>query len=279
LGSKKNREGEVAASLPFFQRAIQLDPNFAMAYAGLGYQYAGIGEWSLAAENFKKAFELRGRVSEPEKLHIESAYYWLALGDLEKASQAKEFMEQIYPRDAWSPSDLSIIYGQMGEYDKSLMKAKEALRRNPTYGAFYGFLANSYMYLNRLNEARATVEEAQAKSYDSPDLRLCLYQIFFLQDNASGMAQQLAWSAGKPDVEDQLLASQAYTAAYFGRLTEAQELLRRAVASAERSEKKEAAAGQRQRRPPWKFCLAMQPKPGNEPRQRSPYRRAAKCRG
>jgi tetratricopeptide (TPR) repeat protein len=243
LGSKKNREGEVTASVPFFERAIQLDPNFAMAYAGLGYQYAGVGESSLAAEHFKKAFELRGRVSEQEKLSIESGYYWLALGDLEKASQAKEFLEQTYPRDAWAPSDLSIIYSQMGEHDKSLMKAKEAIRRNPTYGLFYAFLANSYMSLNRLNEARATVGEAQAKSYDSPELRLCLYQISFLQNDASGMAQQVAWSAGKPDVEDQLLASQGYTAAYSGRLREARELWRRAIASATRGEKKEAAAG------------------------------------
>jgi tetratricopeptide (TPR) repeat protein/predicted Ser/Thr protein kinase len=243
LGSKKNREGEVIASVPFFERAIQLDPNFAMAYAGLGYQYAEVGESSLAAEHFKKAFELRGRVSEQEKLNIESAYYWLALGDLEKASQAKEFLEQSYPRDAWPPSDLSILYGQMGKYDKSLMKAKEALRRNPTYRPTYALLANSYINLNRLKEARATVEEAQARSFDSRDLHFCLYQISFLEDDASGMAQQLAWAEGKPDVEDQLLASQGYTAAHFGRLTEARELWRRAVASAERSEKREAAAG------------------------------------
>jgi eukaryotic-like serine/threonine-protein kinase len=243
LGSKKNREGEVAASLPFYERAIQLDPNFAMAYAGLGFQYVQLGETSLAVENFKKAFELRGRVSEQEKLNIESAYYWFALGDLEKASQAKEFLEQTYPRDTWAPSDLSVIYAQMGEYDKSLLKAKEALRRNPTYGPTYAILANAYINLNRLREARATVEEAQAKSFDSGDLRWCLYQISFLQDDASGMAQQVAWSAGKPAIEDLMLASEGFTAAYFGKLAEAREFLRRAVASALRSERKEGAAG------------------------------------
>jgi len=116
-------------------------------------------------------------------------------------------------------------------------------RRNSAYGPTYAILANSYVNLNRLKEARATVEEAQARSFDSRDLRLCLYRISFLQDDASGMAQQLAWSAGKPDVQDQLLASQAYTAAYYGRLKEAREFFRRAVASAERSEKKEVAAG------------------------------------
>jgi len=242
LGSKKNNEGEVAARLPFFQRAIEVDPNFAMAYAGLGYIYSGLGETSLAVENFKKAFELRGRVSEQEKLTIESAYYWIALGDLEKARQTEELLEQTYPRDPWPPNDLSVIYGQMGEYDKSLASAKEALRRDPTRRQMYAMLANSYLNLNRFKEARATVEEAQAKSYDSPDLHLFLYLLSFLQDDASGMAQQLAWSAGKPDVEDRLLAIQAFTAAYSGRLMEAREFVRRAVASAERAERRELAA-------------------------------------
>jgi eukaryotic-like serine/threonine-protein kinase len=242
LGSKKNNEGEVAARLPFFQRAIELDPNFAMAYAGLGYIYSGLGETSLAVENFKKAFELRGRVSEQEKLTIESAYYWIALGDLEKARQTEELLEQTYPRDPWPPNDLSVIYGQMGEYDKSLASAKEALRRDPTRRQMYAMLANSYLNLNRFKEARATVEEAQAKSYDSPDLHLFLYLLSFLQDDASGMAQQLAWSAGKPDVEDRLLAIQAFTAAYSGQLMEAREFVRRAVASAERAERRELAA-------------------------------------
>jgi eukaryotic-like serine/threonine-protein kinase len=246
LGSKKDREGEIGASLPFFQRAVQLDPNFAMAYAGLGYQYSRLGETSLAVENFKKAFELRGRVSEQEKLNIESAYYWLALGDLEKTRETKELLEQTYPRDAWPPTDLSIIYGEMGEYDKSLVKAKEALRRDSTSRLIYATLANSYVNLNRLKEARATAEEAQAKNLDSPYLHYCLYQLSFLQDDASGMAQQLAWSAGKPDV-DGLLASQANTAAYSGRLSEAREFSRRAVASAERGKKKRDCRGLRDR--------------------------------
>src|SRR6201987_3982272 len=114
LGEKKDHEGEPAAGLPFFQTAIQLDPNFALAYIGLGYEYAGIGEPTLAAENFKKAYDLRGRVSEREKLDIESAYYWMAIGALEKARQANEVFKQTYLRDEWPPNDLSFIYAQMG---------------------------------------------------------------------------------------------------------------------------------------------------------------------
>jgi len=242
LGSQKDREGENAASLPFFERAIQLDPNFAMAYAGLGFNYWGLGETSLALENFKKAFELRSRVSEQEKLSIESAYYWIALGDLEKARVTKEFLAQTYPRDPWPPSDLTVIYGSMGEYDKSLASAKEALRRDPTRRQMYALLATCYINLNRFKEAEATVEEAQAKSYDSSDLHVSRYLLSFLQDDASGMAQELAWSVGKPDVGDYVVASQASTVAYSGRLTEAREFARRAVASAERDDRKEHAA-------------------------------------
>jgi tetratricopeptide (TPR) repeat protein len=115
LGDKKDREGDAAAGLPFQQRAIQLDPNFALAYIGLGYDYAGIGEPTLAVESFKKAYDLRGRVSEREKLLIESAYYWIAIGDLEKARQTNEVFKQTYPRDKWPPNDLSLIYAQIGE--------------------------------------------------------------------------------------------------------------------------------------------------------------------
>jgi DNA-binding winged helix-turn-helix (wHTH) protein/tetratricopeptide (TPR) repeat protein len=243
LGVMKNYEGETAASLPFFERAIQLDPNFAMAYLGLGWNYFGLAETSPAVENFKKAYELRDRVSEQEKLSIESAYYGTALGDLEMARQTDELWEQTYPRDAWPPTDLSVIYGLMGEFDKSLVEAKEALRRDSKFAPRYATLVNSYMNLDRLEEAQSAAEKAQQESHDSPYLRWNLHQLAFLRNDATGMAQQVAWSAGNPDAEDQLLASQACTASYYGRLTNAREYLRRAVASAERNKKRESAAG------------------------------------
>jgi serine/threonine protein kinase/predicted Zn-dependent protease len=243
LGSDKDLEGETVAGLPFFKRAIELDPNFAMAYVGLGYVYSGLGEPSLAVENFKKAYDFRGRVSEREKLVIESAYYWIAIGDLEKARQTDEVLEQTYPRDEWSPNDLSIIYHQIGEHEKALAEAQEAARRDPTSGRFYATLAYAYLNLNRFDEAQATAEEGQAKKLDSPYLRFALYHVAFLQNNAAGMAKQVAWSVGKPGVEDVLLLFEADTAAYAGRLGKARELSGRAAASAERAEEKETAAG------------------------------------
>src|SRR6516164_5591288 len=169
LGMKKDLEGEPAAGLPLFHRAIQLDPNFALVYVGLGFDYASIGELTLAAENFKKAYDLRSRVSELERLDIESAYYWLAVGDLDKARQSNEVFKQTYLRNAWPPNDLSYIYAQIGEYQKALAEVQEARRRDPTGGRFYATLVNAYLKLNRFDEAQTTAEEAQKKNLDSPE--------------------------------------------------------------------------------------------------------------
>jgi eukaryotic-like serine/threonine-protein kinase len=137
---------------------------------------------------------------------------------------------------------LSVIYSCLGQYEKSLEEAREEFRLNPASGEAYAILVFSYLSLNRLKEAWATAEEAQAKKFDSPYLRVLLYQLAFLQNDAAGMARQVAWAAGKPGVEDVLLAYEADTAAYSGRLGEAREFSRRAVASAERAEEKEVAA-------------------------------------
>ena len=131
----------------------------------------------------------------------------------------------------------------LGQYEKALAEAREAIRLNPASGLSYSNLVSAYVTVNRLDEARATAEEAQAKKLDSPDLHFLLYQLAFLQNDAAGMAQQVAWAAGKPGVEDVLLGEEADTAAYSGRLGKARELSRRAVASAERAEEKEMAAG------------------------------------
>jgi class 3 adenylate cyclase/Flp pilus assembly protein TadD len=240
---RKNMVGKAdnAAAVPFFQRAIRVDPNFAMAYASLGQSYANLGETSSASENIKKAYELRERVSEREKFYIESHYYDFVTGDLEKARQVYELWAQTYPRDYVPANNLGAIYAELGHYDKALAETREALHLDVS-GGHYGNLVYSYLYLNRLEEARATAAEAQAKNFDFPYLRLLLYQLAFLQNDAAGMAQQVAWAAGKPGVEDVMLYYEADTAAYFGRLGKAREFSRRAVASAQHAEEKETAA-------------------------------------
>jgi serine/threonine protein kinase len=233
-------KGDDTAAVPLYQRAIRLDPNFAMAYASLGTSYNNLGETSLAAENIRKAYDLHDRVSEREKFYIESHYYQIVTDDLEKARRAYELWAQTYPRDSVPPGNLTNIYGALGQYDKSLAEAREAFRLNE---ATTGNLVNCFLQLNRLEEARATAEEAQAKNFDSPLLRFVLYQLAFLQNDAAGMTQQVAWAAGRPGWDDAFLASEADTAAYSGRLGKAREFSRRAVASAKRAEEKETAAG------------------------------------
>ena len=243
LAEKTTQEkGDDVAAIPLYQRAIRLDPNFAMAYADLGSSYSNLLELGLAAENTQKAYQLRGRVSEREELSIESRYHNNVTGDLEKARQAYELWAQTYPRDGVPVGNLSIVYAQLGQYDKTLAAARETVRLDSRSAFPYAALVTSYLYVNRLEEARATAEEAQEKNLDSPPLHVFLYQLAFLQNDAAGMARQVTWSASKPGVEGILLSEESDTAAYFGHLARARELSRLAVVSAQRAEEKEAAA-------------------------------------
>ncbi len=243
LGDKTGYEmDDNSAAVHFFERAIRLDPNFAMAYEALARNYFNIGEAGLAAENAKKAYDLRERVSELEKLHIEGHYYYYVTGDLEKARQTYEVWAQTYPRDSKPRISLAAIYRNFGQYDKSLAETREYVRLDPASSLGYSDLFACYNSLNRLEEARAIGEVAQAKNPDSPGLHTGLYELAFLRKDVAGMAKQLAWSAGKPGVEDFLLFSEADTAAYSGLLGKARELTRQAVASAERAKQDETAA-------------------------------------
>jgi serine/threonine protein kinase len=235
-------KGDDAAAIPLLQRAIRLDPKFAMAYAALGASYFNLGEASLGAENTKMAYELRERASDREKFYIESHYHSIVTGDLEKARRDYELWAQTYPRDWVPPDNLGGIYRILGQYDKRLAENRETLRLDAS-GVSYAYLVYPYLNLNRLEEARGVAKEAQSKNLDSPLLRGALYLLAFLENNRAGMAEQVAWSTGKPGIEEVLLSYEADTFAYSGRLGKAQEFSRRAVASAERAEEKETAAG------------------------------------
>jgi eukaryotic-like serine/threonine-protein kinase len=200
-----------------------------------------LGETSLGAESIQKAYNLSEHVSQWERFAIESRYYYAVVGDLGKARQTYELWAQAYPRDPIPVDVLSSIYAELGQYDKALAIERDALRRDPGYS--YDGLVASYLNLNRLEEARATAEEARARNRDSPDIRFSLYSIAFLRNDVPGMARQVAWGAGKPGLEDVQLDLEADTAAYSGRPGNAREFSRRAVASAERAQEKETAAG------------------------------------
>jgi serine/threonine protein kinase/Tfp pilus assembly protein PilF len=241
LGRKLTGANDFAGSIAPLQRAIKLDPNFAMAYAGLATAYNNISEPGLAAQFAQKAYDLRDRASEREKLYIDSHYYNFVSGDLDKANQAYEAWAQNYPRDEIPYTNLGSIDALMGRYDKSLAEAREAFRLNPS-GLNYTNLVSGFICLNRLDEARVTAEDAQAKKLDSPYLRAVMYQLAFLKNDSAGMAEQLAWASGKSGIEDALLGMDADTAAYSGRLRKSEELTRQAVASAVHADEKETAA-------------------------------------
>jgi serine/threonine protein kinase/tetratricopeptide (TPR) repeat protein len=241
LGRGMMARDDWADAPPLLQRAIRLDPNFAMAHARLGMSYRNLGETTTGAENMRKAYELRERASEPERFYIESHYYQIVPGNLEKARRVYELWAQTYPREYVARLNLSAVYRSFGQYDKALEEARETLRLNANSDG-YARLAGSYLNLNRLEDARATAEEAQAKKFDSPTLHILMYQLAFLRNDAPRMAQEAAWAEGKPGVEDVLLVYEADTAAYSGQLQAARKLSRRAVASAERAEEKEEAA-------------------------------------
>ena len=237
----KTSANDFPAAIPLLKRAISLDPNFAMAYAVLGTSYANVGEPGLAAENVQKAYELRDRVSEREKYYIDSHYYEMASGDLDKARQTFEVWVQSYPRDEAPITNLGVIYSALGDYEKSLARAQEAFRIDPS-GLNYSNLVGSFFTLNRFEEARAVAEEAKTKKLDSANLHTALYQLAFIRNDKEGMAREVAWAMGKPGVEDVALASEADTAAYAGQLRKARDFSRQAVTSAERADEKETAA-------------------------------------
>ncbi len=228
-----------AEAIPFYKRAIELDPNFAVAYASLGVVYGNLGQASLAAENIKKAYDLRDRVSEREKYRISALYYQSVTGELEQATQVYELWAKSYPQDSVPPVNLGYIYGVLGQYEKSLAATSQRL----ALGAIgYSNLADTYLALNRLDDAEKTIEEAQKQNLAGDVLHLGIYQLSFLKSDAAEMKRQVAWAAGKPGTEDILLSFQSDSEAHCGHLTRARDFSRRAVDAAVRNSSKESAA-------------------------------------
>jgi len=242
LGVKtKDITGDEAA-LPLFEEAIKLDPNFAMAYALLGTSLSNLEERQRGAEMLKKAYDLRGSVSEREKFYIEAYYYDIVVGDLTKAIERYEHWSQVYPRDDRPVGNLGLIYGYIGQHDKAIAQAGVALQLQPGSGLRYSNLVQGYVHVGSLSAARSTIEEARTRNLDSPYLDLYSYQLAFVQHDATKMAEEVGRVAGKPGVEDMLLAAEADTAAYNGHLLQARDLSSEAIASAKRTAETETAA-------------------------------------
>ena len=242
LGAKATNEKGPAAALPYDQHAIELDPNFAMGYWSVGGDYYGMGEPGRAGEYFTKAFQLREHASEREKMQIAAAYYETVTGELEKTVQTYQEWIATYPRDYRAHLDLGNIYAEQGQWEKAKETYSDSLRLAPDNGAPYGNLANSQLALQHLDEARQTIQRAQAQKLDRLTFRSALYGLAYLQGDSSGMAEQLQWFAGKPAYESFGLSLASDTEAYTGHLGKARDLSKRAADSAIRNDSKESGA-------------------------------------
>jgi tetratricopeptide (TPR) repeat protein len=231
-----------AAAIPSFERAIELDPNFSAAYAALGTSYSNLREPELAAENLRKAYELRDHVSEREKFRISAYYQHLVSGDIEKAIGTYELWAQAYPRDNVPHSNLGVIYGYLGQYERAVTEIQAALRLNPDSAVGYTNLVSHYAALNQFEEAKAIFRRAAERKLDNPYLHLNLYGVAFVQGDAQEMQRQMDWGAGKVQAEDLLLSGHSDTEAYWGKLKKAREFSQRAVEAALSHEQKETAA-------------------------------------
>jgi eukaryotic-like serine/threonine-protein kinase len=233
---------DYVAAIPFFERAISLDPNFAMAYLRLADSYQPMGEMELCAQNARKAYELRDRVSEREKLAINSVYDEVVTGNLEAARSSSLLWAQTYPRDEDPRVNLWVIYAFMGDYGRAYTAAVDAVKINPDSSNNYVSLIYSDQWNGQLDNALAAARESRSRHVDSPWYPLGLYIVDFLKHDENGMRQQVADATGKPGVDDQILFLQSETAAYRGQFAQAQDLARRAADSAERLGEKETAA-------------------------------------
>jgi eukaryotic-like serine/threonine-protein kinase len=242
LGEKAVDQKGSAAGLPYHQRAIELDPNFALGYRIVGGDYNALGQLGRANEYYTRAFQLRDHASAREKLSITAAYYRNVTGELDKAAQTYQEQIESYPREPAGYNNLGLIYAQEGQYEKGAELTRQAVGLGPDVAVFYENLSQYTLALQRIGETNKVIREAQARKLDPAEFHLTLYAIAFLAEDSAAMAGQEQWFVGKPDYENLKFALGSDTEAYAGHLSKAGELTRRAVDSAVRADSKEAGA-------------------------------------
>jgi len=236
-----DQKGDLA-SVPVFKRAIALDPNFAMAYGALATVCHNLGETKLARENATKAYELRDRVTESERVSIEARYHLYVTGDLEQAAQVYELWVQNYPAAAGGFNHLGTTYSSLGRNEKAVDAFRQALRIDPTRATTYSNLAVDLFALNRFDEARAVLADADKRNLQTDYLLQARYWEAFLRNDNAGMQALLLRASDIPGAQSLLLNEQANAEAYFGHLGRARELSRVAAAQLEHDGDKESAA-------------------------------------
>jgi eukaryotic-like serine/threonine-protein kinase len=237
----RDKKGD-AAAVPFFQRAIELDPRFALAYDALGITYSNLDEPGLASENITKAYDLQVRVSERERFQMDANYNQIVTGELEKANEISELWAQTYPRDEYPHNLLGVNYEFLGQYEKAVAEMSEAVRLNPDGVILHSNLMEDYTALGRLDQARTTYRLAVERKLDHPFLHADMYGLAFLENDRAEMEREVAWAAGQAGAEDLLLSLESDTDSFLGKLQKARDDSRRAVASAQQTAQKETAA-------------------------------------
>jgi serine/threonine protein kinase/tetratricopeptide (TPR) repeat protein len=242
LGRKATNEQGPAAALPYHERAVALDPNFAMGYLSLGGDYWSLGEVGRASEYYTKAFQLREHASDREKLDITADYYSNVTGELDKAAKTRQEQIETYPREVGAYGNLGTVFASQGQYEKATEITRKELSLAPDRAYRYENLATYSLALQHFDGAHQMIREAQARKADDVVLHNDLYALAFLEADSLGLAEQQNWFASHPDYESFGLALESDTEAYLGHLAKARELTKQAIASAIRADSKESGA-------------------------------------
>jgi eukaryotic-like serine/threonine-protein kinase len=241
MGRRTSRENGTAEGIPFFKRAVELDPNFALAYTSLATAYYNLNQIDLSIGAIRKAFELRDRVTERERSHIVTLYYDIATGETEKATQGYKQWIQVYPRDVIVYANLADEFMIAGKYQEAVDAERTSIQSQPSVVDYLNITA-SYIGLNRLDEAQSAINDALARKLTDPVLHENMYNLAFLRGDTAGMEREVSQSTGKAGWEDLILFMHSNTASFHGRINEARSLSRRAVDAAQRFDLKEPAA-------------------------------------
>jgi len=242
MGEKLDNEKGLGTGISYHQRAIELDPNFALCYRVLGGEYNGLGQMGRATEYYTRAFQLRDHASELEKLSIDAAYYRNVTGEIDKA--ARTYQEQIdsYPRSASAYNNLGLVSAQQGQYEKAAEMTRRAIALGPGISTFYENLAIYTNALQQFEQTRQVAREAQARNFDTSALRFNLYTMAFINSDSAAMAEQLRWFAGSADDASSGIGLAADSEAYAGHVNKARDLYRETVNASIKSDDKESAA-------------------------------------
>ncbi|MGO9515988.1 MAG: winged helix-turn-helix domain-containing protein [Candidatus Korobacteraceae bacterium] len=231
------------AALPLFQRATQIDPNFAMAHAALGRMYADLDESDLASASISRAWQLRDRTTDPEKFFIAANYEMLVTGNLEKARQSCESWARTYPRDPLPHTLLSgYISKSSGQYQRAADQARKAVELDPDFAIAYYNVAVNQAYLDRLEEAENTLSRAAGRGLEIDEFIMLDYDLAFLRGDQTGMTRQAARARERSGGENWIANKEAFADAYFGYIQQARNLTSRAVAQARHAGQQERAA-------------------------------------